>query len=85
ECAERSGSREGCATQCRINAELACVTARLISLKAPQVDTLKKLVTESAQKCADMCAQHKNDHCQACASAARNLCSNLKSQERAAG
>ncbi|CAG8577691.1 22711_t:CDS:2 [Dentiscutata erythropus] len=86
ECAERSGSHEGCATQCRINAELAGVTARLMSLKAPEVNTLVDLVIKSSKKCADICSQHKNDHCQACAAAARNLGNNLRGyQERAAG
>ncbi|CAG8548112.1 4214_t:CDS:2 [Cetraspora pellucida] len=76
DCAERSGDSEGCANQCRINAELAGVTARLISLKAPEVNALMNLVIESSQN-----SQHKNDHCQACAAAARSLGDNLRNRQ----
>ncbi|CAG8447945.1 2184_t:CDS:10 [Scutellospora calospora] len=57
DCAEKSGKEECCETQCRINAELADTTARLMSLNAPQVDALINLVIESSQKCADICSK----------------------------
>ncbi|CAG8436693.1 9016_t:CDS:2 [Diversispora eburnea] len=76
-CAEHANS-EGCARTCRINAELASCTAKLISLNAPQVNTLVDLTIKSSQDCAEICIKHNNDHCQTCAHACQNLAENLR-------
>ncbi|GBC04626.1 hypothetical protein RclHR1_05790007 [Rhizophagus clarus] len=81
-CAEMSGT-EGCSKQCRANAALASCTAQLMSLDAPQLNSMIELTIKSAQSCVDHCGKHSNEHCKACVEAAQNLGSNLrKFQER---
>ncbi|RHZ86384.1 hypothetical protein Glove_51g10 [Diversispora epigaea] len=76
-CAEHA-SDEGCARTCRINAELASCTAKLMSLNAPQLNTLIDLTIKSSKECAEMCIKHKNDHCQTCAHSCQNLAQSLR-------
>ncbi|KAG9300942.1 hypothetical protein G9A89_005000 [Geosiphon pyriformis] len=55
-CAEKM-KEEGCAKQCRTNAELANCTSKLISLNSPQAPKLAELTVESAKLCASMCVK----------------------------
>ncbi|CAG8508130.1 7359_t:CDS:2 [Paraglomus brasilianum] len=76
-CAENA-SGEGCSKQCRTNAELASCTAKLMSIGAPEVKALVDMTRASSDKCSEMCGKHDNDHCQACANAARQLADSLR-------
>ncbi|CAG8550402.1 4725_t:CDS:2 [Paraglomus occultum] len=53
ECAEKAAG-EGCAKQCRTNAELASCTAKLMSIGAPEAKTLTELTRTSSDRCAEM-------------------------------
>ncbi|RGB38035.1 hypothetical protein C1646_812914 [Rhizophagus diaphanus] len=82
-CAEMA-SQEGCSKKCRANAALASCTAQLLSIDAPQLDSMIELTMNSAQTCADHCGKHSADHCKACAVSARRLSAALRNYKEQA-
>ncbi|CAH1759766.1 6563_t:CDS:2 [Entrophospora sp. SA101] len=76
-CADNA-QHEKCSKQCRINAELATLTGKFLSLGAPQLNSIIDLTLSSANTCAEVCKQHSSDHCKACAKAASNLQQSLR-------
>ncbi|TYP69966.1 four-helix bundle copper-binding protein [Aquimarina intermedia] len=50
---------------------LCATTADLLVQSYGNIDELLKLCIEACKACADVCSQHKHDHCQKCAASCR--------------
>ena len=69
-CADACADEEGmarCIRLCRDVADLCTLHARLMARGSAYADDLAEPCAEVLEACADECAQHDHDHCQACA------------------
>lgn len=71
-----------CIRLCRDCADLCFVTAKLVSRRSPQLESLSEVCAEMCDQCAELCEQHAPHHalcsscaeeCRRCADACREL------------
>ncbi|AWB28323.1 four-helix bundle copper-binding protein [Halococcoides cellulosivorans] len=58
---------EDCARLCRDVADIASLHARLLARNSTSSSQIATICADLSETCAEECAQHDADHCQACA------------------
>lgn len=65
-CLDESGMAE-CVRLCRDVVDIASLHSHLTARNSPHSSELAELCASICEACAEECAQHEHDHCQACA------------------